>query len=106
MSKRFRTRFEAVRESELDMRCLARDMQKRRQAQDRIEKLARDRQRGKSINEIEMVRLKATNKRLSSEILVRWDRLHRRMNRERARREQIEHLFGYKGEGDGKSASA
>jgi hypothetical protein len=99
-----RTRFDVIRESELDMRCMARDMKKRREITEELERLRIRKQRGHEINEVMVVRLSAQKKKLSNLILGRWGRLHRRMNREASRRAEIEGMFGTKERTNGNAA--
>lgn len=79
-----RTRFEIVRQCELDMRCLVRDQAERRVIIDEIGQLHAALRKGKIVNQVQLDRLKIQRNLLSAEILERFDRLHRRMDRNRA----------------------
>ena len=98
------TRFDAIRESEKDMRCMVRDMTLRRVVRDKLEVIQRQKRRGHEVSELEMATLASQNKKYSRDILERWDRLHRRMNREKTRQAEIANIFRYKGEDSGDSA--
>jgi len=99
-----RTRFDAIRESELDMRCMVRDMSKRRHVREDLEKLQRSKRRGHKIDEVSLARLTAQSKRYGKDILERWGRLHRRMNRETTRRAKVESLFSERSIASGDTA--
>ena len=88
-----RSRFDVLRESELDMRCMVRDMKSRREAKSKLRNLRRRKQAGYRVDEIMEVRLTARVKQLSTLILDRWDRLHRRMNRESTRKAEVENFY-------------
>ncbi len=97
MNKLKRTRFDPIRECELDMRCLVRDMTERRILRDRIQKVRRRERHGYEIDDVSLQRDLALTKKLSHEILTRWARLHRRMNREKAKEERsIGKMYAYK----------
>jgi hypothetical protein len=99
-----RTRFDVIRESELDMRCMVRDMKNRRATKADLNALRLRKRRGYRVDEIQEVRLVAREKRLSALILGRWDRLHRRMNRESTRKAEVENFFSERRAGNGDSA--
>jgi hypothetical protein len=84
------------------MRCVCRDMQERRILMDKIEKMLRAKEKGRTYNEITLARIKHRKARLDMEIPERWERLHNRMNRDRARRER---LMGSRGVSNGKRAN-
>ncbi len=98
------TRFDPIRESERDMRCMVRDMTLRRRDREELQRLQRQKRRGHQIDEVKLSQLTTRSKRMSSEILKRWDRLHRRMNRESTRRAEIENIFSMRGEASGDGA--
>jgi len=104
-TKLTRTRFDAVRESELDMRCMVRDMTKRRRISAELEKLRLRQRRGHKIDEVKFARYSAQAKKLATLIMGRWHRLHRRMNREATRRAEVEGMFGMKEEQHGNAAN-
>ncbi len=99
-----RTRFDAIRESELDMRCMVRDMERRRRIREELERVQRKKRRGHKVNEVRLAQLTTRAKRYSHDILERWSRLHRRMNREKSRRTMIEDFFEKRGKASGDSA--
>lgn len=88
-NKRARNKFDTIRQCERDMRVMCRDMVERRLLWDKIGKISKRRLRGQDIDEVEFARLKARKMRLDKSIPEAWDRLHNRMNRDRARRERI-----------------
>ena len=98
------TRFDPIRESERDMRCMVRDMCLRRTVRDKLERIQLRKRRGHDVSSVEMATLSSQNKKYSRDILERWDRLHRRMNREKTRQAEIANIFSNRGEGNGDSA--
>jgi hypothetical protein len=100
--RKARSRLDTIRQCERDMRCVCRDMQERRILMDRLEKMLRAKSKGRPYNEILLARIKHKKARLDMEIPERWERLHNRMDRDRARRERI---MGSKGATNGKRAN-
>jgi hypothetical protein len=86
---RARNRFDTIRRCERDMRVMCREMGERRSLQARLRKIINRRLRGYEVDEIEFARLKSRKNRLDVEIPKKWDEIHNRMNRDRARRERI-----------------
>jgi hypothetical protein len=99
-----RTRFDVVRESELDMRCMVRDMTKRRRVREQLGKLQRRKRYGHKVDEVKLARLTTQTKKLSKLVLDRWGRLHRRMNREAVRKAEVDDIFKERREASGDSA--
>jgi len=99
-----RTRFDAIRESELDMRCMVRDMAERRRIRVGLERIQRRKRRGHEVDEVRLARLLTQSRRFSNAILERWSRLHRRMNREQARQAMVANIFSERGKASGDSA--
>jgi hypothetical protein len=87
------------------MRCMIRDMMKRRRIREELERVRLRERRGYKIDEVKLARLTAQSKKLSTLIMGRWHRLHRRMNREATRRAEVEGMFVQKEEKHGNAAN-
>ena len=103
-TKLSRTRFDVIREAELDMRCMVRDMKNRREGREELAALRHRKTRGYPIDEVNEARLVLRTEKLSKLILDRWNRLHRRMNRESARQAEVDEIFRDRREAGGESA--
>lgn len=101
--ERARNRYDTIRQCERDMRVMCRDMMEVRTITDKIAKIRERREARLPIDEVEFARITARKKRLLVEIPKAWDRLHNRMNRDRARRERLQAL-GPERSSDGKRA--
>ena len=93
ISKKIKRRYKSIVECEVDMRCCARDMSRKRLIEDEIEKINHHRLRGRPIDEVRLARLISDKKKISANILIRWDRLYRQMTRIRAEKEKIQGIF-------------
>jgi hypothetical protein len=80
------------------MRCLVRDWRELRETRNKTQRMLKTRREGGKIDEIELARLKNTNKRLTPEVSERFQRLHRRMDRIRAQSARIHAVTGQRSE--------